>query len=805
MVRTNSLLGKTNLREIKHNWPQFLAVILIAALAVSLFTGLTASYLTLEKRLNYLHEETNMLDVMLLASKIDDDDLNYFSELEYVQSVEKRLSTSAIIEDKVCNVLLTEGIPKISMPYTKELGRGVYVSKYFADSNNLKKGDTVKIETASLSYKMINLFTNKDEIIGMLNGMVKDSGRNILLDEKMILDFTITDVVEHPESVQKGSLSVGIVSIDYETFFERYEEAISFNYKDDYIPLICNIIRENKLYNELIFKTNDRELLLLEINEYCARKDISIITLQTQDKISSNQAVLSDIEQGRKLTYVFPVIFFLVSVLVILTTTSQLIYREKMNIGTMKSIGVSKIKILWHYSSFSMILCLIGGVIGGIVGPLLIPSVMGVKYDILYVLPKVNNVFPFVTTILVIVLLMLLASLVSLIVSYHEVSLNPVESIKGSNDIKYTYHKSFFSKASWSTKIAFRNIARKKARSIMVVVGLLGCTALFLTGFGIKNTLDHSVDEEIYTNFPFSILVTYENDSKNAYQDIESLDVYIEEYAILKAKIEKDNLKDTNIYFIKENSEVFGQELNSEGAIITSKVAELVNAKENDKIKIIVDNRKYEVKVVGIFDSAITQGIFLPQSMKKVIESELDITINMTNAWVKTDKDLELLTERVKEVEGVLNALSIDEYKAHANDVIGGIRVITITLQIFAALLAVVVLYNLAHLNFKERSRDIATMKVLGLSEVEIGKSLIIEMMVLTFIGAFIGLFFGMPILVLLLSINENELISFIYRINPSSYFYSFLLTTITSLVVNLYLGKKIKKVKMVESLKSIE
>ena len=133
------------------------------------------------------------------------------------------------------------------------------------------------------------------------------------------------------------------------------------------------------------------------------------------------------------------------------------------------------------------------------------------------------------------------------------------------------------------------------------------------------------------------------------------------------------------------------------------------------------------------------------------------------------------------------------------------IRIITATLKVFAILLAVVVLYNLTLLNFKERNRDIATLKVLGFSDREVGRSLIIEVMALTLIGTVIGLFFGFPIMKLMLSINETELLSFLYYIHPLSYLYASLITLLTALAINLIMGKFVHRVKMVESLKSVE
>ncbi len=146
-----------------------------------------------------------------------------------------------------------------------------------------------------------------------------------------------------------------------------------------------------------------------------------------------------------------------------------------------------------------------------------------------------------------------------------------------------------------------------------------------------------------------------------------------------------------------------------------------------------------------------------------------------------------------------------NEFITICEDATAPIGIIVITLQVFALLLGVVVLFNLALLNFKEKSRDIATLKVLGLSNTEISKSLIIEMMVLSIIGGLVGLAIGYPLLSLLLSINEVEFITYVYDLTFTSYILTFIFTTLTALIINLLLFKQINKIKMVESLKSVE
>lgn len=212
-------------------------------------------------------------------------------------------------------------------------------------------------------------------------------------------------------------------------------------------------------------------------------------------------------------------------------------------------------------------------------------------------------------------------------------------------------------------------------------------------------------------------------------------------------------------------------------------------------------NKSFLVEVTSVQDFCISQGVFLSKAFTEEIE------FKPTAAWIKTtDEGLnDQVASTISSIDHVLSTLTIAEMRVRADDVISSIKVMTWTIKIFAILLAVVVLYNLALLNFKERTKDIATLKVLGFSKFEVASSFIIEIITLTFFGALIGLCFGYPLLVAVLSINENPLLSYIYHINPLSYGLTVLITCGTSLFINLFFAFLTNKVQMVESLKSVE
>lgn len=788
MVKTSKLLRKINIREVKNNWPQFLAVIFIAFLAITLFSGLTSSWKTLDKRLATLNNDANTLDVLVYADNVSDTDFNYVKELPNVTTAERRLSISGNVNSSVIQIIVNEDTPTINKPVVKEYKKGVYLDKATAKRLNLVKGDTITV----LVSDVVNI---DEELLMFLDSHT--TNKNIFRDD-LCFSFVIDDLMYHPESTQRTDLSNGILSLTMDAIIDNLNNQIENNFDSQIQEALKEKVRSSIFFNQLLIKSDDADGVMNKLNSYYENAESSLIMMLDRQGLPSMIVVRNDIIQGEKLTYVFPVIFFIVSILVILTTTSQLIFRERTLIGSMKAIGVKDSEIYWHYMKFSCLLCLIGGSLGLIVGPLIIPNVMGIKYDILYCLPKSGIVFFSLASFLVLVIMLLIASLVSIFVSHHQINLMPAIGMRGEN-ISIHNHKAINVNVNWSLKLALRNIWQKKTRALMVIIGLAGTTALFLAGFGITNTLNNSIDVEIYENFAYDISISYNINKQNAYEDIKQLGVNIEEYAKIPIKAVGTKAKDTSLYIIDEKSSIFKYELKNNDCIITKKISELSGVKKGEAINIIYGTKKYSFIVTDIFDSAITQGIFINDHDGSKIYSL------KTNAWVKYDGNLEQMVESIEKIEGVSKAFSITTYRRDADDILGSVNLITITLKVFACLLAVVVLYNLALLNYKERSRDIATLKVIGYHDGEILLSIVIEMMTLTTIGGLIGLTLGMPILKLLLMINENEILTFIYHIKVESYLFSLGLTIITSFIVNLFLGGRIKKIPMVESLKSVE
>lgn len=773
-VKTDVLKVKV-VREIRSNFKSYLSVILIAALAVTLFTGIWANYRDFQDKLNEIYTVSSMCDGMITMNSADEDVENFLKEKS--ATYQKRIFATAKVDGKSVYIATFSADDKLDLPYSSSVKvdeYGVYADENFA--KNHRCGEDFNVTT------------------------------DISLAENVTLNLTGTIV--HPESLgnsvynpsfiyvgKKALVKSLAISLDkYKTLFGYTDEAFE-KFIEGYLA---------DYENQYLIKSADATSLIDEAKTKFSGKDSFVYALK-RSNLPTNVTIEADVTQAKQLLYIFPVIFYLVALLIILTSVSQLINREQKNIGILKALGYSKIEILWHYTDVFIVLGLIGSAMGILLGPAIIPKVMGVKYGILYQLPKIRTAFfrwEYLASLAILVVIILLTSVFACLDSINKV---PAVSLRGDNSVKMTLTSlskfKIFGKVSLSVRMAFRNMRRKISRSLMVIFGVAGCSALLLCGFGVENTINYGLDLELGHYTPYDVTVSY-SDGLSHFDDITALDgvVAVDEYAKYSVTAQGEKVLSSYVYVMPSVPKIidFGYDDNS--VLVSSKLAKDIGVSAGDNVSFVYEGVTYTAKVTGIIDLCITQGIIISEYLFA------ETYFPPTGAFVKTKSGFAAATaESIAGEKGILSATTMSDMRLRADEVLSSIRVMTMTIRIFAILLAVVVLYNLALLNFKERTKDIATLKVLGFSRFEIASSFIIEIIALTFFGSLIGLTLGYPLLYAVLSINETPLICYIYHIASNSYLYTVLLTCGTSFAINLFFAFLTNKVRMVESLKSVE
>ncbi len=635
------------------------------------------------------------------------------------------------------------------------------------------------------------------------------------LDLSFILNALVTLKINGMDQV---SYNTGTKYLDNKDNQKTLQSTLSLMFKEYNRELNSEegIESLNNLYDQIVIKVNDSKDvndILNSIKDYFLKKEKNnLILAQTKENLSSTMTIMNDLNQAQMLALTFPLIFFLVAILVVLTTITQLLLKERTQIGTLKALGYSKLGILTYYSGMMNIISLIGVILGFIIGPLLLPNVLNIKYDLLYCLPTLGYSFPFLAGFLVLIIVIFLVTILTYILIRHELTLTPVESMRpASPHFKMKNKKSFIK--STSLMMALRNIKVYLNKSIMVIVGIMGCTGLLICGFGIEDMLDYGINRDLSNfvngdlNLTYSLNtpLNYNKEKLLKYENVEK----VNEYGIGISDILLDNPVSSTYYYISKSSELFkydnGHEWDEGEIGIADAILEKIGKKVGDEIDFKVNSTTYHAKIAFSFYAFSFKGIFIYQedsNYKGLPQNANAATIILKDVSKASETSKKILSDDNLKVETIMTRKETSE---KIEGYVSSIKMMTNTIKVFAIVLAVIVLVNLAILNFNQRIREIATLRVLGFNLIEIAKSLIYEIMILTLIGCFFGSFLGFPLEFMTLYTNRTDLVSFYYIVYPMSYVISILISLITAFLVNLYISKRINKVPMAESLKSIE
>lgn len=758
----NEALKKLRSRNLQANFKQFLSVILIVFLSVMLFSGFVTNSHTLSKSVDKYFEKTNLADVWVYTDRVTAEDESFFSKNQIDYCNRLFIETTGRVEElnteNISKIYVSDG--KISTPYIERGLKGCLIDKNIAKSLGVSVGyDNFKF---TFDY----------------------------LGTSVTLSFRITGTMSLDECAD--TYSAWPVFLDEKVFLNKLNEQLS---------------EENKLdklfYNQVLIKTDNVEETKSKIENHYQTSNSSLLFMLDRTSIQSVVLLESEVGQSKKMLYVFPIIFLIVAVLVILTTINQLVLQEKSRIGTLKSIGVPDKKILKHYSSYGAYLCAIGAALGTIAGPLVIPNIMFVKYDLVYSIPKeyVSLSVPWLWVLLIFVLIVVLGYLVSYLACLEILHKKPIECLRQEINLKIkSKNKKSKIKLPISLKMATRNIKIKPVRTIMAIIGITGCVALLLSGFGVGDTLKNSVKNDLGKLFTYDITTTYENSNfEEELKKVDGVKVY-EKYHEFYAEVKvAEKIKTTSVFQISENSKFVSETILLDDVCLSESLADEFKIHVGDKLNVSVANKTVEVAVTKIIETSFYNGVYV---CKNFGFNENFATKGM---WIDCENEPFEVAEKVNAINGTNTAKTMQQMIESTNEKISAISVMTTTIKVFAVMLAVIVLLNVVLLILKERTKEIATMKVIGLSMKTIVFSLFFEILFMTIFGIAIGSCLGYPLLVLILKINKVEIMNFLYNINVLSYIFTTLIVFATIFVVILITVLKIKKVNMVESLKSVE
>lgn len=552
----------------------------------------------------------------------------------------------------------------------------------------------------------------------------------------------------------------------------------------------------------------------------------------TRDDNSGYSEYDSNAERISRIAAIFPVFFLLVAGLVCLTTMSRMVEEQRTQIGTLKALGYSRGAVMRHYMTYAVTAALIGGILGAIGGCFLFPGVIVYAYSMMYRIVDIHFMFTADNLILSIGS-MTLAIAATVYFSCGKAlketpaSLMRPKAPKAGKRIFLEKISFIWNKMNFFAKVSARNLIRYKRRMIMTIVGIAGCTALSLTGFGLKNSINDIVDLQYNDIYRYSGYAAFDEDIKPSELEsvYKSLTDYEPDTDYTRALIKQYDLEfsgNTVPCYITaaEDSELFGTFVDmrervsrkslsmSGGAIITEKAAKLLGAKTGDEITVKVsDGDNKTVTISGITEQYTGHYLYLSEELYEETFGQAP-KYNMVyfdNGISRDDDVQEQFTAHMLENDNVLAVIMNASSLASIFDTLKIMDLVVLVLIGAAAALAFVVLYNLTNVNITERIREIATLKVLGFYDLEVSSYVFRESIVLSLLGALAGLGLGYALCMFVITTAELDEMMFGRNIHATSYLLAFVVTAAFSLIVNLIMTKVLKKVSMVESLKSVE
>ena len=589
--------------------------------------------------------------------------------------------------------------------------------------------------------------------------------------------------------------------------------------------------------NENQAKLEDAKADIIQAKADLADVDVPEWYVLDRNYITTCVAYAQDSERIGNIGNVFPVIFFLVAALVSLTTMTRMVEEERVQIGTLKALGYRKSSIAAKYVMYAFLATMLGGTIGTLIGQIIFPAVIMNAYKIAYV-----TLTDFVTPIhLKYSLISMIAAVVSttaatLAACYKELLAAPAELMRPAapkiGKRVFLERITFIWKhLNFSNKAAVRNLFRYKKRLFMTVLGIGGCMGLLLVGFGVKDSIMTIGDRQYNFIHTYQVKMTLA-DADTDEEKQEVLDSVLKEPTTKAAMLSHESTIDaccgangekkqsTYLFipsdadeldeFVSLQNRISGQKytLDDEGVIISEKLATLLDVSEGDDIYLEVSSLNYKpVKVMHIAENYYYHYVYMtPECYQSLFGKDIEydeiFVVNKDPEDISYENDFSAKYLDNNAVSGITFTRTISD---RIESMITSMNIVTYVLVVSAGLLAFIVLYNLNNINISERQRELATLKVLGFYDGEISMYVFRENIMLTVLGTIFGIFFGIWLHRFVILTAELDIMMFGRQIYTKSYIYSILLTIGFSIIVNIVMHWKMKKIDMIESLKSVE
>ena len=789
------MLKRKMLRDIRKNLSEFITIFLMIMIGIMAYSGIKAYMDGMQKTADKFYSENNLFDLNVIGY-LNHDDLDTIKKIDNVEDAELKLSVTATTDnDKtlLLNFIESNNISKFYVFEGEKFDsnkKGIWLDNFYCEENNIEVGDTilVKYDGMELHEKVLgkinvpdHLYDTRDE--SELYPDRKEFGFAYMSTNEITEDYIKSLVMKEANITDEKILGIVMPNFDYK----------------EYIPF-SNIM--------VSVKDNDQRDNVKNDIEDQIENAKAIINVEDTPSYVTYQG---EIDEGKTYVGVFSGIFLFIAMLSVITTMTRIVKQERTQIGTLKALGFSNNRILFHYIGYGFWISILATVIGLILGYFFIGNIFINLEMAFFEIPNghpsmnISSYYVALGVIAVVAIITYITGRSILKESPAEALRTKIPSIKG-NVLNIT-KKGFFKKLSFSSKWNIRDILRNKMRTLMALAGVVGCCMLIVCALGMLDSMNFFVKlqfEDLY-NFDYKLNLK-ENLSEKELQILydkygsntsESLGIEIKN---AEGKRESNNIFVTdagNYVRFVDNKNKIKDKPNDDGIYVTYKLATTKGYKIGDEITwhIYGDSKYYTSKIIGFNKDPQNQNVSMT---RKYLES---LGIDYQPDALYTNIDL----SKVKEIENVLTIQNIESLKEGMTGMLSMMKTMLVLIIGIAVLLGGIIIYNLGILSYTEKEYQFATLKVLGFKDQQIENIFVKQNNWIAIVSIVLGLPMGFYLTDWLFKTAIEEHYDFGASITNRSYIISAIGTFIVSLLVSKFLARKIKKIDMVTSLKGNE
>ena len=780
---------------------QFISMVIMITLGMGMFLGFNMEWKSIEVDTGKFFADTNYADYRLYSEKgFTTDDLKKISCIDGVDAATRYLSVNLDIKGEknkslaldvsenytVSTFIVTEGAEY------DENGDGFWLSDKFAAANDYKIGDTLTLEFQGT------------EISGKIVGLIKAGEHMICVADKnqMMPDYT---TYGYAYITPKKLRSV----VEEKAKNTAVDELKAKGVPEEYIDDSLKEILTEEMIDEALDKVYAQVNLLSELSKETLEDKVKDALGRTIMVTSKDEHVVykesnGEAEEGKTMGSVLPVLFLLIAILTMVTTMHRIATKEKTQIGTLKALGFKNRRILFHYTSYGLFIGLVGTALGVALGYGVCKVIMsengmmGTYFDMPdwgAAIPEFC--YPVMAATIILLTLISFLSVRSQLRGTAADALRPYTPKKMRKTLFERFR--FWYKLHFGTKWNIRDLSRHKSRSAMTLFGIIGCMVLMVGGLGMRDTMSGFLDllDNDISNYTTKVNLVDNADqekSKALCRELEGDWESLTGISLDGDTVALDIIRNPNGLFNVIDEDNNRISLSDEGVYLCLRLKDKANIGDEIEFSPYGSKDTYKAKVLGYNRSIMTESVTMTDTLADKLGIDYSISSIYTDKTISEIPANDLITGKQDKAQ----------LMETFNSFVQIMDSMVIILVVAAAVLGIVVLYNLGVMSYVERSRELATLKVLGFRNRSIGRLLISQNIWLTFIGVVIGLPAGVGVLQWLITALAGEY-EMKLMLGPLTYCVSILLTFGVSLLVGLMVARKNRRIDMVEALKCAE